>query len=79
MRLIIIALLLTYFTGTIFYFISSEFNNEQDMAEGNYFNKQFKMDQYASNPIRLQVILYFSLTIISTVGYGDKVPISNIE
>jgi len=37
------------------------------------------MDDYESNPVRLKVVLYFALSTLSTVGYGDKVPISNIE
>ena len=36
-------------------------------------------DKFDSNPTRLQYVLYFALTILSTVGYGDFTPISNVE
>jgi hypothetical protein len=34
MRLIIIAIMITYFIGCIVYFISNEFNTEEDVASG---------------------------------------------
>ena len=70
---------ITYFIGTIFYFISTEFNTEKDQDTGMTFNKVNNMSMYESNIKRLVVVLYFALTTLSTVGYGDKVPISNVE
>ena len=72
-------MLLTYFIATIFYFISSEFNTEEDMKSGQTFNAYFKLDDLETSYMRLQYVLYFALSILSTVGYGDFVPISNIE
>ena len=72
-------MLLTYFIATIFYFISSEFNSKEDVASGKNFNAHFKLDQLETDNMRLNRVLYFALTILSTVGYGDFKPISNLE
>ena len=49
------------------------------MNSGNYFVAEYETDKHYDDGSRLIVVLYFALTIISTVGYGDKTPVSNIE
>jgi len=39
----------------------------------------FELYSYETNKERLIVCCYFALTMLSTVGYGDFYPISNLE
>jgi potassium voltage-gated channel Eag-related subfamily H protein 8 len=71
--------MITYFIGCMVFFISNEFNNDQDIADLNTFNTNFEMYEYKDNKSRLAVVCYFALTMLSTVGYGDYYPISNLE
>jgi hypothetical protein len=45
----IIAIMITYFIGCMVFFISNEFNNEQDIAELHTFNTNFNMYDYKDN------------------------------
>lgn len=73
LRLFIILTLFTYFLGCFWYLISSE----QDQSEETWYNV-FSLEDY--NIInRLVVSCYYTLTMLSTVGYGDMYPISNLE
>jgi hypothetical protein len=76
---VIIAVMITYFIGCIVYFISNEFNNDHDVEELKTFNTVFDLYSYETNKERLIVCCYFALTMLSTVGYGDFYPISNLE
>ena len=78
-RLIIIALMITYFIGCIIYFISNELNHEEDYEEGKTFIKNFGLDKLKSDQERVIVCCYFALTMLATVGYGDYYPIRDIE
>ena len=37
------------------------------------------LEEHESNSDRVIVSLYFALTMLSTVGYGDMFPLSNLE
>ncbi len=78
-RLVLIAVMITYFIGCIVFFISNEFNDELDVENSNTFNTNFDLYSYHSNGHRLIICCYFALTMLSTVGYGDYYPISNLE
>ena len=78
-RLVLIAIMVTYFIGCIVFFISNEFNDPLDVENLNTFNTNFQLYDYESNKQRLVVCSYFALTMLSTVGYGDYYPISNLE
>ena len=78
-RLIIIALMITYFIGCIIYFISGELNTEQDRTEGKTFIQEFGLGDLKSDTQRVILCCYFALTMLSTVGYGDYYPISDRE
>jgi hypothetical protein len=78
-RLIIIAIMITYFIGCIVYFISSEFNQEEDVLNGNTFITAFGLSDLESDKHRLIACCYFALTMLSTVGYGDYYPMSSRE
>jgi hypothetical protein len=71
-RLLIIAIIITYFSGCIWYFVVDSFQEEN-----SFYPTYFSDDQ--SNLNKLIICCYFALTTLSTVGYGDYVPISDIE
>lgn len=73
-RLVLMLSLCTFFLGCIWFFISSAL--QEDETETWYY--VFKLDE---KTIYYQLItsLYFALTMLSTVGYGDFYPISDLE
>ena len=74
-RLILLTVIITYFTGCLFYFLSSL----QPKDEINFLNSNnLDTDQYG-NFYKFVTVCYFSITTLSTVGYGDLNPISNLE
>jgi len=80
-RLIVIALIITYFIGCLVYFIGMELNSQEDIDNQNTFVLEFNIsdDDLYSDGSKLIIICYFALTTLSTVGYGDFYPISSLE
>ena len=74
-RLIILALMITYFLGTISIFISNELNTQESEDKGNTLLLYFGIDEKTQLQ-KLITVCYFALTTLSTVGYGDYYPIS---
>jgi hypothetical protein len=70
-RLIIIAIIITYFVGCFWYLISSSLNSDVD-DKVSFVTKYF--DDTTANYDRLIISCYFALTTLSTVGYGDLTP-----
>ena len=77
-RLVIIALIITYFLGCFWFMVSNELNTAWDKANGNTFVDNFRLNE-ADNLRKLIVTCYFTLTTLATVGYGDYYPVSNLE
>ena len=78
-RLVIIAIMITYFIGCNVYFISNEFNSDENIENSQTFITSFALESYENNKHRLIICCYYALTMLSTVGYGDYYPISNLE
>ena len=79
-RLIIIALIITYFIGCVFYFISNELNLiEIPGKQLVTFIDAFGLLDIESDMKKLVKMCYFALTTLSTVGYGDMSPVSEVE
>lgn len=76
-RLIMLTIIITYFTGCCFYFVSSL----QDPSEYTFLtNPAFNLNtDQVTNFQKFVTVCYFSITTLSTVGYGDFYPISNVE
>jgi len=74
-RLILIATVLTYFLGCFWYFVITTYDFHN--GELGFFEK-YSLDDL-SLPRRLVLCCYFALTTLSTVGYGDLTPQSNVE
>lgn len=79
-RLIIMATILVYFVGSFTYLVSDKFNSieEDDSHYSTSFIQEFNFEKYTSFE-KLIVSGYFSLTMLSTVGYGDLYPVSKNE
>ena len=77
-RLVIIAVLMVYFIGSFNYMISDKFNHENDEKSESTFIDVFDFRDHHMRD-RLIISCYYSLTMLSTVGYGDYYPISERE
>tara|TARA_B110000305_G_C19434483_1_gene638097 strand:- start:1117 stop:1947 length:831 start_codon:yes stop_codon:yes gene_type:complete len=87
-RLIIIAFVITFFLGCLWFRISLTQVDIEDPTEA-YKNDEttwytkFKMweesEYHSLLYAQFMTSIYFSLTVLSTVGYGDYFPISNME
>ena len=88
-RLVIIAIMITYFIGCIGFYISRELNQEVDILADNTLVRAFDIDINPASPRynesqpaeydQFITMCYFALTTLSTVGYGDFTPISKLE
>ena len=78
-RLILLTVITTYFTGCMFYFISA-MQNDKTLLNLNV-ETFITANALELNPYTYQLITscYFSITTLSTVGYGDLHPISMLE
>lgn len=74
-RLILLTIIITYFTGCAFYFVSSF----QTDGQPNFITVNSLDTSKYTNIYRFITSCYFSITTLSTVGYGDLYPITNIE
>ena len=75
-RLILLTVIITYFMGLFFYLVSGLFkDNDEDMDNFiNYYQLEDTPGYY-----RMITSCYFSITTLSTVGYGDLSPKSKHE
>ena len=79
--LILLTIIITYFVGCTFYLISSIQNdpNLANLGIPTYITAN-GLDQKGIEPIyQLITSCYFSITTLSTVGYGDLAPVSDVE
>ena len=89
-RLIIIAIIITYFIGCFWYMFITLYSQgltEEGEIDGssnstapvekqtNFIN--FNEMESMENSHKLIISCYFALTTLSTVGYGDYYPVSN--
>jgi hypothetical protein len=78
LRLIIIILILSYFLGTLWLLISKLLTNDKDDPEEKTFYNVYELRD-KSNFTQLTIVVYFAFTTLSTVGFGDFHPKSEIE
>lgn len=74
-RLILIALMLTYFLGSLWYFLVSIMPTDDNQDN---FIRKYSLEQ-KSNIDKLIICCYFVLTTLATIGYGDLSPQTNSE
>jgi hypothetical protein len=75
LRLLLIDFIITYFLGVLMYIVSNELNPKDASMT---FIEAFKLRELSEYD-RVVVCMYFILTTITTVGYGDFYPMSAIE
>ena len=73
-RLFIIAFIITYFCGCVWYILVDQ---TQDSEPLTFFNK-YNFDP-VDNTGRLIISSYYSLTTLATVGYGDYLALTDSE
>ena len=86
-RLIIIAIIITYFIGCFWYMFITLYSHgltddtkeietgSETTQKTNFIN--FNEMESMENSHKLIISCYFALTTLSTVGYGDYYPVSN--
>lgn len=77
-RLIIIILTLSYFLGCFWYFITWQTSGQYKDARDDNFYLYNGLDE-KSSMYNMFAVSYFSFTTLSTVGFGDFHPRSDIE
>lgn len=81
-KLIMMTILITYFTGVLWiYFMMDNLNTDKNKEDRATFLHVYEIDT-PSEPdevYRLIMVMYFSITTLSTVGYGDFTPQSNVD
>lgn len=81
-RLILLTIIITYFTGCLFYFLSDSqlrFFTDGGEPYETFITTNNLNDKNYTNGYKFITSCYFSITTLSTVGYGDLYPISNAE
>lgn len=73
-RLIIVAIVLTYFIGCFWYFFV---NLPSNSSAANFATSNGLPAM--PNSEKLIICSYFTMTTLTTVGYGDYLPITNLE
>jgi hypothetical protein len=77
LRSILMILLLSYFMGTIWFIISKNTTYTED--DFTFYNAYNLHENDKTNGEKLIIVLYFAFTTLSTVGFGDYVPKSELE
>ena len=75
LRLIMMTIIITYFLGCAFYFCSSL----QNPDEPSFLKNNDLLDDTYKDFYKFITVCYFSITTLSTVGYGDLSPVTNVE
>ena len=78
-RLIFMLLMMTYFFGCLFYMCSRYFSNKIDVFNQQTFITANHLNDPTYDGYNLITISYFALTTLSTVGYGDFTPLTEME
>lgn len=73
-RLIIIAIIIIYFTGCVWYLIVSSVNTTDADIQASFINKYFETPGITDNSDRLIATCYFAMVTLTTAGYGDFTP-----
>lgn len=78
-RLILQALIITYFLGCLWYLMSNELNTELSVLIRRTFVLEFNLDNMTMLYDKFITCCYFILTTLAIIGYGDLYPVSNLE
>lgn len=70
---------MVYGVSSLFYLASDELNLQENIDQRQTFILKNELDKLTNDMWRLAVICYYALSTMSTVGYGDLVPITELE
>lgn len=70
-RLIIIAVIIIYMSGCIWYLLSSSINTTESDLKNSFIAQYFTDNNITENSDRLIASCYFAVVTLSTAGYGD--------
>ena len=74
-RLVIMAVIIIYFAGCIWYLVSQMVNKGNSKYENSGFVETFFVNKnITENSDRLMATCYFAMTTLTTTGYGDFLP-----
>ena len=84
LKLSILLFLISFYVGLLYYMIARWFNYEvvgYDKDDPSFYNYEFPANGHIidKSDIKPEIMLYFSTTTLSTVGFGDFVPINDVE
>lgn len=75
-----ITIILIYFVGCLFYFGVRQLNSDEDWHSEDHANTfEFYFTGIESNFNQVTILLYFSMTTVAKIGYGDYYPQSDVE
>ena len=78
-RLVLFILILSYFLGTFWYIITKHTTDRLNTEEPEFtFYNQYGLAEN-TNTQNLVIVVYFAFTTLSTVGFGDFNPKSEVE
>ena len=82
-KLVIIIVNISYFLGFIFYIFCDLFMEQfGDLDDDRYFIREFDLSSHANHRSNWQIgiiLVYYAFTSLSTVGFGDFNPRSDLE
>ena len=74
-KIMLMLIAITYVFGCVFMFVTKEEDANGVLVNFYATNKIAEMTKFES----FFTIMYFNLTLLSSVGYGDYVPVNKIE
>ena len=78
MKLVFTIMCVCYFMGIIWFIYTDRINEKLDETELDTFIKRF--DIFDKPPlVCCLVMMYYFFTTLSTIGFGDYYPVSNLE
>lgn len=79
-RLVLLAVFITYFIGCTWWGLCNNFDKDGEMSFKKFNAAYFNDRKGNEDEMKILVIcMYYALATLSTVGYGDYYPISNVE
>ena len=78
MKLVFTIMCICYFMGILWFIYADRINDHLDGPSDDGFIKKFKI--YDKHPlVSSLVMMYYFFTTLSTIGFGDYYPVSDLE
>jgi potassium channel len=73
-RLVIMAVIIIYFAGCVWYLVSQMVNTTKEDEAASFVQTYFVSNNITANSDRLMASCYYAVTTLTTTGYGDFLP-----